>query len=104
MWQVANTFDPASDDYIRTLQTAVNQYPDSTVAHLNLANAALHRKDLLKAEMELEKAGDSAEADNARAILLMMREQWDEAEAMLRRAERKGMDVIVNLETIRDQR
>lgn len=104
MWQVANTFDPASDDYIRTLQTAVNQYPDSTVAHLNLANAALHRKDLLKAEMELEKAGDSAEADNARAILLMMREQWDEAEAMLRRAERKGMDVSVNLETIRDQR
>ncbi|MBQ8657088.1 MAG: DUF3868 domain-containing protein [Prevotella sp.] len=104
MWQVANTFEPNSDDYIRTLQIAVDQYPDSAVAHLNLANAALNRHDLLKAEMELEKAGDSAEALNARAVLLMMREQWDEAEAMLRRAEEKGIDVTVNRQTIADQR
>ena len=96
LWDVANTYPQGSDDYNRCLQTAVNLYPDSTVAIINLANVAIRQHDMLKAETLLERAGDSAEADNARAVVAIIRERYDEAEDFLNAAERKGLDVTVN--------
>lgn len=104
MWNVAHTFEPYSDDYNRVMQIAVNVYPDSTAAIINLANVALRQKDTLKAETLLMRAGNSAEAENARAVLYMQKERWDEAEAALARAEKLGMDVSVNRNTIKEQR
>lgn len=100
LWDVAHTFEPGSDDYNKVLQTALNIYPDDPVANLNLANVAIRQHDLLKAQTLLDRAGDSAQADNSRAILAILRQQYDEAEALLKRAEQKGMDVTKNRDAI----
>ncbi len=96
LWDVARTFPEDSEDYNKVIQTAYNIYPDSTDAVINLANIALKKDDLLKAETLLEHAGESACADNARAILYMKKNQLDKAEAALNDAQSKGMDVSVN--------
>lgn len=96
LWDVANTFEKGSDAYNRCLQTAVNLYPDSTAAVINLANVAIRQHDLLKAETLLQHAGDSAEADNARAVVAIIQERYDEADRLLAAAERKGLDVSAN--------
>ena len=104
LWEVANTFEPGSDDYNRAIQTAVNLYPDNAEAAVNLANIALRQNDLLKAETLLERAGDSAEADNARAVLHMKQGKLAEAEADLQRAHDKGMDVTGNRQTLQEMK
>lgn len=104
MWNVAHTFKPYSDDYNRVMQIAFNVYPDSTAAMINLANVALRKGDTLKAETLLMRAGNSAEAENARAVLLMQLKRWNEAEQALERAGKLGMDVTRNRKTIKEQR
>jgi tetratricopeptide (TPR) repeat protein len=102
MWDVAQTMEPNSPEYNKVLQTAVNVYPDDPVANLNLANVAIRQKDLLKAETLLDKAGDSAEADQSRAVLAIIQQRYDEAERLLAAAERKGLDVTVNRNALRE--
>ena len=51
---------------------------------------------MLKAETLLQRAGDSAEADQARAVVAIIQQRYDEAERLLAAAERKGLDVTVN--------
>ena len=104
LWDVANTFEPGSDDYNRAIQTAVNLYPESAEAAINLANIALRQNDVLKAETLLQHAGDSAEADNARAILYMKQGKLAEAEVALDRAEKKGIDVTANRQTLQEMK
>ena len=101
LWQVANTYKPYSDEYNEVIQKAVNIYPDSTAAVINLANVALHEGDKLKAETLLKNAGDSGEAINARAVLCILKGRYDEATRLLDQAERKGIDVSRNREAIR---
>ena len=86
------------------LQQAVNIYPDDPVANLNLANVAIRQKDLLKAETLLERAGDSAEAQNARAVLAILQQRYADAERLLQQAQQKGMDVTKNLNAIKQLR
>ena len=100
LWDVANTFERGSDDYNRAIQTALNLYPESAEAAVNLANIALRQNDLLKAETLLMRGGDSGAADNARAVLYMMQGKLDEAEAALNRAAQKGVDVSGNSQTL----
>ena len=104
LWQVANTFEPGSSDYNRAIQTAVNLYPESEEAAVNLANIALQQNDVLKAETLLMRAGDSAQADNARAVLYMKQGRLAEAEAALKRAADNGLDVTGNSETLKDMK
>ena len=65
----AQTYTPGSEPYNRLFDTAVRMYPDSEVANLNAANAAMSRRDLTSAASFLAKAGDSPEATYARGIL-----------------------------------
>lgn len=104
LWDVANTFEPGSDEYNRVIQTAVNLYPENTEVAVNLANIALQQNDLLKAETLLERAGDSAAADNARAVLYMKQGRWTDAEAALSRAQSKGLDVTGNKQTLEEMK
>ena len=92
LWDVAQTVRRDKAAYEKVLQTSYNLYPDSTSAMLNLARVALERDDLLKAETLLEHAGESALAENNRAILYMKQKRFELAEQALRRAEQKGMD------------
>jgi hypothetical protein len=101
LWDVAHTMEPGSNEYNRAMQQAVNIYPDDPVANHNLANIAIHQRDLLKAETLLERAGDSAEAINARATVAILQARYDDAEALLKQAEQRGLDVSKNREAIR---
>ncbi len=65
----AQTYEPGSEPYNRIFDTAVRMYPDSEIANLNAANAAMSRRDLTSAARFLAKAGDSPEATYARGIL-----------------------------------
>ena len=100
MWDVAQTLEPNSPDYNRMMQTAVNIYPDDPQALVNLANVAIRQKDLLKAESLLERAGDSAEALNSRAVIAIIQKRYDDAERLLQQAAAKGLDVSKNLDAI----
>lgn len=100
MWDVAQTMQPYSPEYNKVMQTAVNIYPDASEALINLANVAIRQKDLLKAESLLDRAGDSAEAQNARAVIAIIQKRYAEAERLLQSAAQKGLDVSKNLEAI----
>lgn len=100
MWDVAQTLEPNSPEYNRMMQTAVNIYPDDPQALVNLANVAIRQKDLLKAESLLERAGDSAEALNSRAVIAILQQRYDDATSLLQQAAAKGLDVTKNLEAI----
>ena len=102
MWDVAQTMQPGSPEYNKVLQTAVNVYPDDPVANLNLANVAIRQKDLLKAETLLDKAGDSAEALQSRAVLAILQQRYADAAALLDKAEQKGLNVSKNREALRE--
>lgn len=102
LWDVAQTFPKGSDDYNKVMQTALIVYPESKEAAINLANVALRQDDLLKAETLLDRAGDSGEAENARAILYMKQDRYADAEAALSRAKAKGMNVSLNQEILRN--
>ena len=100
MWDVAQTMQPYSTEYNKVMQTAVNVYPDAPEALINLANVAIRQKDLLKAESLLERAGDSGEAQNARAVIAIIQKRYADAERLLQSAQQKGVNVSKNLEAI----
>ena len=101
MWDVAQTMEPYGSDYNKVMQTAVNIYPDAPEALINLANVAIRQKDLLKAESLLERAGDSGEAQNARAVIAIIQKRYADAEHLLQSAAQKGLDISKNLEAIK---
>ena len=100
LWDVAQTMEPYSHEYNKVMQQAVNVYPDAPEALVNLANVAIRQRDLLKAESLLERAGDSAEALNTRAVIAIIQQRYDDANTLLQQAAAKGLDVSKNLEAI----
>ena len=99
-WRVANTFEPFSDDYNRAMQMGVNYYPEDETANMNLAVVAIQQRDLLKAETLLQNSGNGPVAENTRAVLCILRGQFDEAARHLDNAERQGLDVSKNRQAI----
>lgn len=102
LWDIANTYSKETNEYVRAIQIAHSLYPDSTAVTINLTNIALRQDDLQRAETLLKRAGDSAEAENARAILYMKQRRYAEAEEALKRAQKKGLDVTENLRTLQE--
>ena len=84
MFLVANTYEPGSQDYNDVFETAVRMYPNDATANLNAAVIALEKNDLAAAKRYLEKAGDSPEAQNARAVIAIRENRLDDAEQLLR--------------------
>ena len=104
LYMVANTYPEGSPERNQVLQQALIQNPDSAVAIINVANIALREGDVLKAETLLKRAGESAEAWQARAVAAILRGKYDEATEALNRAEQKGANVERNREAIRKLR
>ncbi len=101
MYNVAQTFEPGSDDYNEVFETAVRMFPDDETANLNAANSALQRGDTLRARKYLSKAGDSGEAVVARGILAMMEDDAVTATEMMLIAKGMGIEAAsANLEQI----
>lgn len=91
MLAVAQTYEPGSADFVRVFEAMVRVYPDSRIANLNMANALLTRGEAGQALLFLDKAGDSAEAENARGVAALLQKRYDEAEQHLRRAVKQGL-------------
>ncbi len=84
----ANSLEPGSDDYNTLFETAVRMYPQSEVANLNAANAAMIRKDYVSAEKYLEKAGDTPEAIYAKGVINAIQGKYDAARTFFQQAAR----------------
>ncbi len=69
MFRVARLYPEGSDDFNRTIATALSHYPNDPVANLNAAVTAIGNGDYDSASKLLEKAGNSPEAENARGII-----------------------------------
>ena len=80
MFLVANTYAPGSKDYDDVFETAVRMYPDDETANLNAAVIALRKDNLEAASRYLTKAGQSAEAQNARGVLAVKQCDYAAAE------------------------
>lgn len=83
MMRVARLYPEGSDNFDKVIETALRYYPESEEANLNAAASALRRHDLSKAEALLEKAGNSPEAVNARAVLLANKGDFEGARRLL---------------------
>lgn len=79
MFRVARLYPEGSPEFNAAVETALKHYPEDPVANLNVAVAALKAGDVTRAEELLAKAGDSAEAENARAIVATYKGDFDEA-------------------------
>lgn len=83
MMRVARLYPEGSDEFIKTIETALKYYPDDETANLNAAINAINRGDYGEAEIYLRKAGDSPEAINARAVVMTSKEDYDKARTLL---------------------
>lgn len=86
MYLVANTYEPGSEEFCDVFDTAVRMFPESEPANVNAACAAMSRDDLQMAERYLQRAGKTAEADNARGVLAARQADLDKAEAYFKSA------------------
>lgn len=96
MYLVANLYEPGSDNFNQLFETAVRLYPENTTANINAAVVALQRRDFVSAERYLgnvKEGGSVPEYDNARGLLLMMRDQdYDKAAPCFEAARAAGLE------------
>ena len=91
MFAVAQTYEPGSEDFKQVFDVAVHLYPNDPVANLNAANSLLEIGQYDLAQPYLNKAGQSPQALNARAVALLMQSRYDEALPLLRQAREAGL-------------
>ena len=96
MYLVANTYEPGSDNFNHLFETAVRMYPENTTANVNAAVVALQRRDFISAESYLRNVNPDSripEYDNARGLLLMLRDQdYDKAVPFFEAARDAGLE------------
>lgn len=76
MYLVAQTMEEGSAEFNEVFDIAVRLFPNDPTANLNAACADLQRRDVTSAEKHLLKAGNSAEALNARGALAVMKKDY----------------------------
>lgn len=96
LYLVADTYEPGSADFNHLFETAVRLYPENTTATINAAVSALQRRDFAGAESYLrsvQNPGGIPEYENARGLLLMLRDQdYDRAAEHFEKARAAGLD------------
>lgn len=84
----AKALEPGSQEYNFVFETAARMYPDSDIANLNAANAAMQAGAYDNAAHYLAKAGDGADAVYARGILAALQGDYTKAKELLGQAAR----------------
>ena len=84
----AKALPEGSQEFNDLFETAARMYPESEVASLNAANAAMAQGALDNAERYLRGAGDGADAVYARANLAALRGDYEAARALFEQAAR----------------
>ena len=104
LFVAANSQEPGSELYNRAFELAVTMYPEDETANLNAATAAMQRGDLISAERYLSKVNqETPEADYAKAMLLLMQGNQDDAMQMFRSlANSKNPEVAAKATAARD--
>lgn len=72
MYQVAQSHEEGSDDWLDAMLIAAKQYPDDETANLNAACACVRVKRLTDARYYLSKAGATKEADYVGRVIRAM--------------------------------
>ncbi|MCH5247982.1 MAG: DUF3868 domain-containing protein [Muribaculaceae bacterium] len=83
---LAQSYGEGTKEFNELFESALEMYPDNEQINLNVAVAALENGNIEKAEPLLKKAGNSPEADLARANLAFVMENYVEADRLLQRA------------------
>lgn len=91
LFLVAQTYRPGSDDFKQVFDVAVRMYPADPVANLNAANALLEQHQPEQALRYLDLAPTCPEAQNARAVALILLRRYDEAQPLLQAAVQAGL-------------
>jgi outer membrane protein OmpA-like peptidoglycan-associated protein len=87
MYLIANTYDPNSPAFNELFEIAARVYPDSDVANINAASAALKRNDLTTAARYLSKVKEHTPTyRNNLGVLLWMQGSREEAVEQFRQA------------------
>lgn len=101
MYMVAQTYEPGSKEFNEVFAIAALMYPDDPTANLNAACADINADKWSDALRKLDKAGDSAEADNARGVCYWQIGNEAKAIESFKKAADKGCDTArKNLEDI----
>lgn len=93
----AEGYEPGSPEFNEVYDIMARVYPNSPIANLNAANAALQSGALETAERHLAKAGDSVEADYSRGLLLLLREDYAGARPLIAQAAEAGIEGAAEL-------
>lgn len=103
MYMVANTYEKGSPEFVEIFETAVRLFPQDPIANLNAAAAALSRNDIVSAERYLNKvSAPSAEFNNTKGALLMVKGDLENAKTYLEKAASQGIaEAKNNLEELR---
>ncbi len=91
IFMVAQTYPVDSSEYQEVFETAVRLFPDDPTANLNVAIAAINRKDWPAAKRALQKAGNSPAALHARGVMLLWQGDLNGAEPLLQQAHAAGI-------------
>lgn len=95
IYEVANDYVHDAKAYYQIWDIAANTYPDSEIAHINAATAALEMGNFAVAEKHLNecsKQSDLAEYYNTLGVLLMMRDNnLEQANRYFKVASEKGL-------------
>ncbi len=91
MFMVAQTYEPGSVEFNDVMEIAVRMFPDNETANLNAANTRLNAGDADGAKAYLDKAGDSAEAKNARGVYEMLKGNEKQARYYFEQAAKSGV-------------
>lgn len=83
LFVAASSVEPGSPEYNEAFDIAVKMYPNDATANLNAGSAAILRGDYQSAARYLAKAGDSPEAEYARAMLDAAQGHYEDAEKIL---------------------
>ena len=91
MYLVAQTYEPGSKEFNEVFEIAVRMFPDDPTANLNAACTRIEREDYDGAEAYLRKADSSPYVDHARAVIALRRGQTEEARTLFRKAQQGGV-------------
>ncbi len=101
-YTLAQTYAEGSSEYCAVFEKAVEVYPDDPMLNLNAANIALQRGLLDDAQSCLLKAGNTPQANYARGILAVRRDDLREAVKRFEAAGKQGLPQAVGaIEAVR---
>lgn len=83
LFVAAQSLEPGTPEFNEVFEVAVRLFPDSEEANLNAGINAMNRGEYDLAAAYLERAGKSADADYARAVLAIANKDYDAARTTL---------------------